>query len=105
MNPNQLQAIELMCTGDMTQQEVAKQIGVTEQTICVWKRDSKFIELLLVAAREHLKQYLPDIYKTTVKKAKAGSYQHIKLILEHLERIEELRNGNKPGSFTVSWKQ
>ena len=33
----------MMAAGEMTQKEIAKQINITEKTICEWKKDKEFM--------------------------------------------------------------
>lgn len=45
LSPRQLKAIELLCTGDYTGREVAKEIKVSENSVSAWmNRNDAFIE-------------------------------------------------------------
>lgn len=42
LKPKQRKCIELMTMGDRTQKDIAEEIGVTQATICNWKKDPVF---------------------------------------------------------------
>lgn len=42
LNEKQQKCIILMVTGNKTQKQIAKEIQVTENTICDWKKDEEF---------------------------------------------------------------
>lgn len=99
----QLQSIELFATGEYNCGQVAEQVGVTPQTISTWRRNYQYMDAIYQKAKEHLKSQLPEIYKAATKKAKDGSHQHIKIILDHLENLEKMTTKNTQGSFTFTW--
>jgi DNA-binding XRE family transcriptional regulator len=39
LKPKQQKFVELMALGSMTQKQIAEQLGVTEHTICDWKKN------------------------------------------------------------------
>ncbi len=43
LNSRQEKCVELMALGELTQKQIAKQIGVTEKTICTWKKGKEFM--------------------------------------------------------------
>jgi len=106
LTPQMLKAIELLKTGDISQKDVADQIGVARQTITQWKKENLFIDELLNASKQWLKQHIPEIYKSAAKEAKNGSYQHTKVILDHLDRLEEIKNQNTArGNISFTWQK
>ena len=70
----------------------AQQVGVDEATIYRWKKASGFADAVRQIIKEQLKDDLADVYASLRREARAGSYQHIKLVLElagdYVERQE-----------------
>jgi DNA-binding CsgD family transcriptional regulator len=99
----QLQAIELLATGEHSNQDVAAAVKVTPSTISHWKQNYQFIDAIIRRAREMLKEALPDLYMAGVKQAKTGSAPHLKIILDHLERLENLRSDT--GTIVFKWEE
>lgn len=84
---NQLKFIAWLATPSdirkpKSHEELAKQLGVSERTLFNWKKLPGLKEESAELARELVTGELPDIYGALIKKAKAGSYFHIKLALE-----------------------
>jgi hypothetical protein len=98
-SPRQLKAIELFASG-LNCTEVSRVIRVSIVTLSKWRRNDQFIETIYNRAKDLLKDEMPAIFKITKDKAKTGSYNHIKLLLEHLGNIEKKRTEN---SITFSW--
>ena len=66
-----------------TQKELAKEIGVTPKTLSLWKKRPEIIEAAYQRKVELVKANdTPEIIDALVKKAKEGSYNHIKLFKE-----------------------
>lgn len=102
-NAKQNEAIELMATGKFKQREIAERIGLDESNISIWKRDPDFIDKIIKRSREILKASLPDIYDIAIAEATKGSFQHAKLIIEHIEKLESL-NKSDDRNITITWK-
>jgi len=64
------------------QKDWAAENGVHPNSCTNWVKDPVFQEQAVAFRRQILLQDLPEIYKALSKKAKAGSFQHIKLALE-----------------------
>ena len=43
LSAKQRKCVELMALGMLSQKEIAKEIKVTEQTLCNWKKDGEFM--------------------------------------------------------------
>lgn len=99
-----LEAIELLAAG-MSYSEVATTVGITQKTLRLWRKQPEFSELVLEKSRALIKENLPDIYSVLIKEAKKGSHQHLRLILEHIEKLEEMRNTAEMGHISFTWKQ
>lgn len=46
LSAKQKKCIELMALGEFTQKDIAKQINITEKTICAWKKNDEFMREL-----------------------------------------------------------
>lgn len=44
LTESQIKCISLMITENKTQKQIAKEINITEKTICKWKKDKEFKE-------------------------------------------------------------
>lgn len=55
LKPKQKKCIDLLADGNLTQKQIAEKIGVTEQTICNWKRDEIFMASYDAAIRERIR--------------------------------------------------
>lgn len=97
----QKKGLELLAVGQMSQEEIAQEIGVNPSTISKWKKDQKFMEAVLERARVLLKQSMPEVYRSLKNGAKSGNDRHIKIYLDHLEKLEEIRAGK--ASITFTW--
>lgn len=69
LNREQEMCIKLMITENKTQKQIAKELKITEQTICNWKKDKEFKEeiqkqmqenfgILAIEAQQKLKKLL-----------------------------------------------
>ena len=59
LRPRQKKCIELLITGNLTQADVARELKITEQTICNWKKDPEFCAELERLTREKLRGMAP----------------------------------------------
>ena len=98
----QLKAIELLAEGALSHGEIAGQIGVNPNTITRWKKDPKFMHAIVMRARKMLKEDLPLVYKSLSKQSIDGSAQHIRIMLDHLDALDNAHAGQTTVSFT--WK-
>lgn len=53
LNEKQLKCINLMITETKTQKQIAKEINITEKTICEWKKDKEFKEEIQKQMKEN----------------------------------------------------
>lgn len=101
LNRKQLIAVELMAKAELTQQQIAEQIQVNTGTICKWKKLPHFMEAIVKRSREILKDSIPEVYKALTDHSKAGNDRHIKIFLDHLEKLEQIKATQ--GSVTFTW--
>lgn len=101
----QMKAIELMASGrGLTLSEIQKRVDISQDTLWRWRKKPAFMDAVIRRAREMLREVMPQIYRSLGKEAAAGDIRHIKLVLEHLERLEGMSEQYKGGSITVVWK-
>lgn len=62
----QKECLALMLTGELTQKEIAKKIGVTEQTIVNWKKKKEFEEEFNTALLKKINLTAAKAFKTEV---------------------------------------
>jgi len=65
-----------------TQEQIAKQIGVSRRTIYTWLKNTNFRNWLNSKKLELINESLIDILKVAIRKAKTGDYNFCKMILE-----------------------
>ena len=75
-----------------TREQMAKKIGVSRRTLFTWLAKKDFKTWLNSKKLELVNDSLIDIYKVAVRKAKAGDYNFVRLILE---MIGDYRPGMK----------
>jgi hypothetical protein len=98
----QLKTIELLAIGEMTNVQIAAAVPVNVNTISKWKREPAFMEAVVLRSRELLKENLPEIYLSLTKKSKQGNDRHIKIFLDHIEKLEAAKSTQT--SITFTWK-
>lgn len=105
-NEKQINAIELLSEGGKTYIEIADLCGVSVDTVRNWRKDPDFQAEVQNRCRQLLKDAEPFLYKSALTQInKSGSYQHIKLLLDRLARLEDLSEG-RGQDFDVmfTWK-
>lgn len=63
LSENQIQCINLMVTENKTQKQIAKELKITEQTICNWKKDKEFKEAIEKNIKENFGSLALDAQK------------------------------------------
>ncbi len=103
-SPRQLEAIELFATGKYNCTQVAEEIGVSAQTISKWRRNGQFMDAIYTSAKLALRDIVPQIYKVAADEALKGKFQHIKIILDHLDNLDANSNKDDMNSITFTWE-
>lgn len=98
------QGIKLYANG-ATQQQVADAVGVHYHTVANWMKDPVFQKAVLDTSYGLLKQKLPIIYTRMFDEAAKGSHQHLKILMDHLARMEDLANGYQSSEISFTWKR
>lgn len=99
----QAKAIEMLADGALCK-DVAEAVNVNVSTISKWKRNPQFIDAVVSAAKDNLRAELPSMYKAAANKAKAGNHNHLRIILDHLDRLEEMSKQSSEKSITFKWE-
>lgn len=103
LTPKQIKCIEYLALGEHTTDEIAELIHCNPCTIYKWKKSQPFMEALLSRSRALLRESIPEVYKALSDRSKSGSDRHIKLFLDHLEKLEEVKATR--ASITFTWEQ
>jgi hypothetical protein len=105
-NENQLKAIELLAQGGKTYKEIAELCDTTAETLRQWRKLPEFQDNIKNRCRELLKDMEPALYNLAFKKAMTdGSWQHIKLLLGRIERLEDIAEGRgQDYAIMFKWK-
>lgn len=101
----QLEAIELLASGDLNMTEIYTKLNICHDTLWRWRKNPQFMDAVIAKSREDLKNYLPEVYGKLKEKAKEGDWHHIKIMLEHLDKLEETRSKLSVSSITFTWGQ
>jgi len=64
LRSKQKKCIELMASGELTQKQIAKQINITEKTICTWKKDKEFMSELDALVRISIQSLAAKAFRT-----------------------------------------
>lgn len=106
-NEKQEMAIELLAEGGKTYIEIADAVGVDVGTLRTWRKDEEFQTSVRNRCRELLKESEAFLYNAALQQVKKnGSHPHIKLLLERLERLEDLADGRGPEyNVMFTWKE
>ena len=73
LNSKQEKCISLMVTGSMKQKDIAKAVGVTETTICNWKKKGEFMDKYTDLLKEEMRSVAAKAFKTEVSLLRARS--------------------------------
>lgn len=92
-----------MAVGGRTNISVCEEAGITEATLYRWLKDPMFCKLIVDRAREILKARIPDLYHVGAGHAEDGSAAHLKIILDHIDKLEERASATKEASITFRW--
>ena len=87
-NPAKTLAAELLALNPhLTIQKVAKQVGVTERTVHLWKQDPNFVEAIYDRYMLEFGIEIPAVLNAMVREAKEGNVQAGRLVLEHSGKL------------------
>lgn len=98
----QMKAIELLAAGRISKDQVCVECKMNRSTLTRWQRKPFFMHAVVARSRALLKQSLPAVYDKLADKSKDGSHHHIKILLDHMEKLEDAKAGQT--SITFTWK-
>lgn len=96
-------AIELLAQGELSYKEIAAKLDIAYTTLGRWRIQEEFQYAVRKRCHDLLKELEPKLYNAAIKAVeKNGSAPHIKILLERLERLEDIAQGTQ-GSVTFTW--
>jgi len=102
LSEKQIQCINLMAIENKTQKQIAKELKVTEQTICNWKKDKEFKNEIEKNIKENFGSLALDAQKELKKLLKSSNeYIRIQAVKDILDRAgykptERIKNEVEP---------
>ena len=95
--------IELLSTGKYSHVQVVKLAGISSKALYNYLKDPIFLDQVIQRSRDILRSAIPDLYKVAKDKSTEGSAQHLKVLLDHIDRLEE-RQQTSMLNITFTWK-
>lgn len=96
--PEQIKAATYLAIPDvhkMTIKQIAKECGVTEQTIHNWKKDDRFRELVHYMAERYMDDFITEVYAALRHRvAKDRSDKAIELALKRMGKLRDVQDVN-----------
>lgn len=87
LSEKQIQCINLMIVESKTQKQIAKELKITEQTICNWKKDKEFKNEIEKNIKENFGSLAIDAQKELKKLLKSNNeYIKIQAVKDILDR-------------------
>lgn len=104
LSENQIKCINLMITENKTQKQIAKEINITEKTICEWKKDKEFKEEIQKQMKENFGSLAIEAQKE-LKKILKSKNENVKMqaIKDVLDRAgyKPIEKSELSGGYTV----
>lgn len=104
LNKNQLKCINLMITDNKTQKQIAKEINITEKTICEWKKDKEFQEEIQRQMKENFGSLAIEAQRQLAKLLKSKNdnvkMQAVKDVLDRAG-YKPIEKSEISGGYTV----
>lgn len=100
------QAIEYLAQGMHTYKKVAELCNISVDTLRDWRKDSEFQEEVRTRCRSELQESEGFLYTAALREIRRnGSYQHIKILLDRMARLEDIALGTKQElDVNFTWK-
>lgn len=87
LSEKQIECIRKMLTENKTQKQIAKELKITEQTICNWKQDKEFKNIIDENIKENFGSLAIDAQKELKKLLKSkNEYIRIQVVKDILDR-------------------
>ena len=100
----QLRAIEYLADGRFTQADIEKKISISRTTLWQWKKNPQFMDAVIARAYERVQEHMPRILTNLAERASTGSVGHIRILLDHLEKLEKTRSDYSDHAINFTWK-
>lgn len=101
MNAKQIKAVELLAQADTTYIDIAEEIGCSVDALRKWRKQEVFQAAVTKRCRDLLKESEALLYSAALEQVKkSGSFQHIKILLDRIEKLEEIADG-RGGAYDV----
>lgn len=96
--PEQIKAATYLAIPDVhkkTLKEIAEECGVTERTICNWKNDDRFRELVHYLAERYMDDFITEVYAALRHRVvKDKSDKAIELALKRAGKLRDVQEVN-----------
>ena len=90
LSEGQIAAVEIIALKPgVTNRAVAKEVGVSENTICNWRKNPEFINSCYERFREISGSRLMSVMDAMFSEAEEGNVPAARLILEHYNKLEK----------------
>lgn len=90
LSEGQVAAVEIIALEPgVTNKKVAKEVGVSENTICNWRKNPEFINSCFERFREISGTRLMSVMDAMFSEAEDGNVPAARLILEHYNKLEK----------------
>lgn len=104
LSDQQKKAIQLLLDYEqgLTQKQVASQVGVSRQTLYEWRKfDEEFKRVKEELVDKNLAEYLDQIDKALVKKAREGSVRAMELFYKRTENLVDKKEIDHKGGVDI----
>lgn len=104
-NPGQLKLIEILGNpekANMTEEEIAKECGVTRGTTYRWKQDPELWDMVYKLAYDNLNKELPKVYAALADKAINGNIKAVELYLKFIGKYIERTESNVKAEVSLT---
>lgn len=98
-----MKAIELLARARYSDVDICAELRINPITLQRWQQKPLFMHAVIMRSRKLLKQNLPEVYGKLTEKSIEGSSRHIKILLDHMEKLEEAKAGQT--SITFTWRK
>jgi AcrR family transcriptional regulator len=103
-NKKQIQAAQLMAASEenLTNEQIAKTVGVDVSTFYRWKKDKKFMEMYQDLCETYMDEFLAEAYRELRKGVRKGSIKAMELYLKRSGKLIDRREVTKDMTLEVT---
>jgi len=84
-----------------TLDEFAKANNCSRRQLARWKKQPDFRDLVIQEVESNLFDAVPDVYSVIKKRAKQGDFQFVKLFMEQMELLKELKQDQPTNNIMI----